>query len=73
MRGLTIKLPDEMLRKLADEARASGQSVASVVRARLEAESGGEGSVHAQAADLAGVLAGGKRSAANERRKFRRA
>src|SRR5688572_28487752 len=74
VRGLTIKLTDDMLRKLAEDARTSGRSVAAVVREKLQAQPTGlgESSVHAQAGDLAGVLVGSRRSATNERRKFRR-
>ena len=71
MRGITIKLPDDTLRRLGIEARATGRSVAAVVRAKLEAEAV-EGSVHDLAGDLAGSLVGGRRSASNARRKFRR-
>jgi hypothetical protein len=76
MRGITIKLPEATLQALTAEARASGRSIAAVVRSRLDApRSAGDGpgdtSVYAQAGDLAGSLAGSRRSASNERRKFR--
>lgn len=73
MKGITIKLPESTLRRLRDEARATGRSVAAVVRERVEtplAESAG--SVHAQAADLAGSLSGRRQAATNARRRFRR-
>lgn len=74
MRGITIRLPEETLQALAAEARASGRSIAAVVRSRLEAQRHvTDGSVHALASDLAGSLSGSRRPASNERRKFRRA
>lgn len=74
MRGITIKLPEETLQALAAEARASGRSIAAVVRSRLEApQQIPDSSVHALASDLAGSLSGSRRPASNERRKFRRA
>ncbi|HTY48648.1 MAG TPA: hypothetical protein VMB48_03025 [Steroidobacteraceae bacterium] len=73
MKGITIKLPEGLLQRLAAEARASGRSIAAVVRSRLETPGPApRGSVHAQAADLAGSLAGSTRSATNDRRRFRR-
>jgi hypothetical protein len=77
MRGITIKLPETTLQALAAEARASGRSIAAVVRSRLDTpraagEGAGDSSVYALAGDLVGVLAGSRRSATNERRKFRR-
>jgi hypothetical protein len=76
MKGITIKLPEATLQALAAEAHASGRSIAAVVRSRLDAaaRAGAEGnSVYALSSDLAGSLAGSRRSATNERRKFRRA
>jgi len=74
MKGITIKLPEATLRRLKDEARATGRSVAALVRERIEtrARSGGQ-SVYALASDLAGSVAGSRTPAANERRRFRRA
>jgi predicted transcriptional regulator len=73
MRGITIKLPDETLRELAHEARATGRSIAAVVREKLGARASQTArTVHDQAGDLAGSLAGGRRSARNDRPKFRR-
>lgn len=74
MKGITIKLPEELHQRLAAEAKAAGRSIGAIVREKLEAQTTGtKGSVYEQAADLAGVLAGGRRSATNARRKFRRA
>lgn len=72
MTGITIKLPEETLRKLREEARRTGRTVAAIVRERVESEDAGAGSVYALTADLAGCLDGGKQSATNARRKFRR-
>lgn len=73
MRGITIKLPDTTLRLLRQQARETGRSVAALVRERVEAppDDAGE-SVFSLTSDLAGALAGGRRPAANTRRKFRR-
>jgi ribbon-helix-helix CopG family protein len=73
MRGITIKLPESTLRQLKQEARATGRSVAALVRERVTApvDRGGR-SVFAVTSDLAGRLAGGRRAATNERRKFGR-
>jgi hypothetical protein len=74
MKGITIKLPETTLRRLKHEARATGRSVAALVRERVEAPpDGGDRSVFAMTSDLAGSLAGGRRAATNERRKFGRA
>ena len=54
MKGITIKLPETTLRRLRQEARATGRSVAAL------------------ASDLAGSVAGGRKAATNERRKFSR-
>lgn len=73
MKGITIKLPEELLQRLSAEARSTGRSIAAVVREKLAAQTGGtSGSVYEQAADLAGVLQGSRRGATNDRRKFRR-
>jgi hypothetical protein len=73
LKGITIKLPDVTLRRLRQEARATGRSVAALVRARVEADQDRGGrSVFAVTSDLAGSLAGGRRAATNERRKFGR-
>jgi hypothetical protein len=74
MKGITIRLPEETLQALATEARATGRSIAAVVRSRLDApQRAAVGSVYAQARDLAGVLAGSRTPASNDRRKLRRA
>lgn len=73
MKGITIKLPEETLRRLRQEARATGRSVAAIVRERVEAPSDDdEVSVYAASADLAGCLEGSRKAATNARRKFRR-
>jgi hypothetical protein len=74
MKGITIKLPETALRRLKQEARATGRSVAALVRERVEAPLDSDGgSVYAVSSDLAGSLAGSRRAATNERRKFGRA
>ena len=73
MKGITVKLPESTLRRLRDEARATGRSVAAVVRERVEGPlEETASSVHAKTADLAGSLAGRRRAATNARRRFRR-
>lgn len=73
MKGITIKLPEELHRRLAAEARSAGRSLSAVVREKLEAQSPVDGgTVHERAHDLAGALEGTPRAATNERRKFRR-
>ena len=73
MRGITIKLSDSTLRQLRHEARATGRSVAALVRERVETQSQPSNeSIFALTSDLAGSLAGSRRPAANIRRKFRR-
>jgi hypothetical protein len=73
MKGITIKLPETTLRRLRQEARAAGRSVAALVRERVEAAPDrGARSVFTMAPDLAGSLAGGRRAATNARLKFGR-
>jgi predicted DNA-binding protein len=73
MRGITIKLPEETLERLRQEARATGRRVAELVRERIEASGNREnGSVYALTSDLAGSLEGSRESATNSRRKFRK-
>lgn len=73
MKGVTIKLPEATLRRLREEARATGCSVAALVRARLAAgPQDADGSVYGISADLAGSVAGSRRAATNDRRKFKR-
>jgi hypothetical protein len=73
MKGITIKLPETTLRRLKQEARAIGRSVAALVRERVEApqDRGGQ-SVYAVTSDLAGSVAGGRKPATNDRRRFGR-
>jgi predicted DNA-binding protein len=73
MKGITIKLPDETLRRLRKEAQATGRSVAALIRERIEIPHQRDAeSVYALTSDLAGSLAGVRRAATNDRRKFRR-
>ncbi len=73
MKGITIKLPEETLRRLRDEAESTGRSVAALIRERIEDPSNRDtSSVFALTSDLAGSVEGSRRSATNERRKFRR-
>ena len=72
MKGITIKLPEATLQQLKSQSRQSGRSVAALVRELVDAPPHGSGSVYAITADLAGSLAGGKQSATNARRRFRR-
>jgi regulator of extracellular matrix RemA (YlzA/DUF370 family) len=74
MRGITIKLPEATIRRLRQEARASGRSVAALIRERVEAPvSGRDETVYAITADLAGSIDGSRKAATNARRKFVRA
>jgi hypothetical protein len=73
MKGITIKLSETTLKRLRQEARATGRSVAELVRERLEADpSRTAGSVHALTPDLAGSLLGTRNAATNQRPRFRR-
>jgi hypothetical protein len=73
MKGITIKLPETMLRRLRQEARTSGRSVAALVRERLEAVPRKDSrSVYEIASDLAGSVAGNRKPATNDRRRFAR-
>ena len=73
MKGITIKLPEETLRQLKEEARSTGRSVAALIRERVATPADrGAGSFHALSSDLAGSLAGARKAATNERRRFRR-
>jgi len=71
MKGITIKLPETTLRQLKHQAREAGRSVAALVRERIAGPPESE-SVFAVTSDLAGSLPGGRRPAANARRRFRR-
>jgi predicted transcriptional regulator len=70
MKGITIKLPDSVARRLRQQARQSGRSVAALIRERLEVSPGD--SVYAVSADLAGSLAGRRAPATNARKRFKR-
>jgi len=72
MKGITIKLSEATLRRLEQEARETGRSVAAIIRERVEAPSEPQDSVYALTHDLAGSLSGGARAATNARRKFKR-
>jgi predicted DNA-binding protein len=73
MKGITVKLPEATLGRLKREARASGRSVAALVRERVETPVDGDTkSVYAVTADLAGSVAGSRRPASNDRRRFGR-
>ncbi len=73
MKGITIKLPEQTLQRLRSEARATGLSVAALVRMRLDqAPTRSSESIHDLSADLAGSVEGSGKSATNARRKFRR-
>jgi len=73
MKGITVKIPEATLRRLKEEARATGRSVASLVRERVETPGAAlQGSVYAKTPDLAGSVAGSRRSATNDRHRFRR-
>jgi hypothetical protein len=72
MRGITVKLSEATLRRLEQEARATGRSVAAIIRERVEAERETNASFYALTRDLAGSLSGTNQAVTNERRKFRR-
>jgi predicted DNA-binding protein len=72
MKGITIKLPEETLKRLAAEARASGRSVAAIIRERVESPPESAESVYGLTRDLAGRLSGTNAPASNARRKFAR-
>jgi predicted DNA-binding protein len=71
MKTLTVKLPEQTLKQLKDEAHATGRSVAALVRERIETPPQDQ-SFHALAGDLAGSLSGSPKAATNKRRKFER-
>jgi len=71
MTGITIKLPDTLLRRLRQEARATGRSVAALIRDSLEAvPRRGSRSVYEISSDLAGSVTGDRKPATNDRRRF---
>jgi hypothetical protein len=73
LKGITIKLPVATLRRLKQQARETGRSVAALVRERIETSGDRTGeSVYDVTADLAGTLDGGRKPATNTRRKFKR-
>lgn len=72
MRGITIKLSETTLRRLEQEARATGRSVAAIIRERVEAQGEPHHSVYSLTRDLAGSLSGRAKAATNERRRFKR-
>lgn len=73
MKGITIKLPESTLRRLKQQARQTGRSVAALVRERVEEVPDRHApSVYALTDDLAGSLAGRRSPATNRRRRFRR-
>lgn len=73
MKGITIKLPEETLRRLKEEARSTGRSVAALIRERIESPAGSDvDSVYSLTADLAGSVSGSAEAATNRRRRFRR-
>jgi predicted DNA-binding protein len=72
MKGITIKLPETLARRLKEQARQSGRSIAALIRERVEALPDDDGSVYAMSADLAGSLAGSRQAATNARSRFRR-
>ena len=72
MKGITIKLPEPIARRLKQQAHQSGRSVAALIRERIEAPGQAGESVYSISADLAGSLAGRRQAATNARRRFRR-
>jgi predicted transcriptional regulator len=73
MKGITIKLPDTTLRRLRQEARTTGRSVAALIRERLEVVPRRASlSIYDITADLAGSVAGSRKPASNDRRRFAR-
>jgi predicted transcriptional regulator len=73
MKAITIKLSDEMLRQLQEEAKSTGRSVSAVIRERVQTSSDGNAeSIYALTSDLAGTLAGVPKAATNNRRRFRK-
>jgi predicted transcriptional regulator len=73
MKGITIKLSEETLRRLQEEARSTGRSVAALIRERVEIPADRDAaSFYALTSDLAGSLAGARKPATNDRRRFRR-
>lgn len=58
---------------MRQEARTTGRRVAALIRERLEAVPGGRSrSIYEVTADLAGSVAGSRKPATNDRRRFAR-
>ena len=73
MKGITIKLSHETLKRLREEARSTGRTVAALIRQRVETAPDNDGEwFYALTSDLAGSLTGSRKSATNARRRFRR-
>lgn len=73
VKGVTIKLSEITLQRLRQEAQTAGRTVAALVRDRVEGiHRDGVDSVYSLTSDLAGSVAGPRRSATNERRRFRK-
>ena len=73
MKGITVKLPDTTLRRLRQEARTTGRSVAALIRERLEdVPPRGSRSIYEITLDLAGSVAGSRKPATNDRHRFAR-
>lgn len=71
MKTISVKLPEDALEQLKNEAEATGRTIAAIIRDRVEMFPDRQ-SVHALAGDLAGSVRGSRRAATNERRRFRR-
>ena len=72
MKGITVKLPAAVARRLREQARQSGRSVAALIRERLASPPRAGGTVYSITADLAGSLAGGRLPVTSARARFRR-
>jgi len=73
MTGITIKLPEETLRQLQEEARATGRSVAALIRDRvMNTPVRDDASFFGLTSDLAGSVSGPRKAATNSRRRFRK-
>ena len=73
MKGITVQLPDTTLRRLRQEARTTGRCVAALIRERLEdVPRRGSRSIYEITLDLAGSVAGSRKPATNDRRRFAR-
>lgn len=71
MKGITVKFPETTLRRLRQEACASGRDVSALIRERVEARLSRRGqSVYEVTSDFAGSVAGNREPATNKRRKF---